>query len=304
MAESSADKLLIIAGPTASGKSRLALQLAEHYPIAIINGDAMQLYRALPVLTAQPSEVEKASAPHLLYGMAEAHQNFSVARWLEHLQQAIAESQAKQRVPVIVGGSSMYLDRLINGLIAIPEIPNEVREKAQAIIAQSGNQALHDCLAEEDKNRLHPNDTNRIIRSYCVYVATGHSLDWWHQHHHQPTDFLANMQLTKIALLPDRQALYQNCNQRLLQMVEQGAIEEVQKILDIASDSTIAQAIGVKIFQSYLRGEITKTEAIEQAQQQTRHYAKRQYSWLNNHYHADVILPTPDITESVHALFS
>ena len=281
-------QLIIIAGATASGKNQLALRLAQHVAMTIINGDAMQLYRGLPILTAQPSNDEKAQTPHLLYGINDIHEKYSVARWLETLQQAIGQARANHTIPVIVGGSSMYLDRLINGLTVIPEIDDSIKQQAETLHAQKGNQALYDLLAEDDRQRLHVNDSHRIIRSYCVYQATGQSLLWWQKNHHQ--DIVPPESLQKIALMPARDALYQRCNQRLLQMIENGALEEIRAILDIDDTLPACQAIGVKPLKSYLRGEISRDEAIEKAQQQTRNYAKRQYSWLNNHYHADKII--------------
>ncbi len=248
----------------------------------------MQLYRGLPILTAQPSNDERAQAPHLLYGIAAIHEKYSVARWLEIVQQAIEQARANHTIPVIVGGSSMYLDRLINGLTVIPEIDDSTKQQAETLHAQKGNQALYDLLAEDDRQRLHVNDSHRIIRSYCVYQATGQSLLWWQKNHHQ--DIVPPESLQKIALMPARDALYQRCNQRLLQMIENGALEEIRAILDIDDTLPACQAIGVKPLKSYLRGEISRDEAIANAQQQTRNYAKRQYSWLNNHYHADRIM--------------
>ncbi len=290
----SANHLLIIAGPTASGKSRLAFELAKKYPLTIINGDAMQLYDALPILTAQPTSEEQKQIRHLLYGIAKTQETWTVADWLEILQQAIIEISQENLLPVIVGGSNMYLDRLLNGLVDIPDIPDRLKQQAEAMIAQSGHQVLYDLLADEDRQRLHVNDTHRIIRSYCVYQETGHSLAWFHHNHHKPTEFLQHMNVKKIALLPDRQVLYQRCNQRLETMMAEGVLAEVEAILDEDDGLPICQAIGVKPFKSYLRGNITYDEALALAQQQTRNYAKRQYSWLNNHYHADIMLDNAD----------
>ncbi|MCH9853867.1 MAG: tRNA (adenosine(37)-N6)-dimethylallyltransferase MiaA [Alphaproteobacteria bacterium] len=287
-------QLIIIAGATASGKNQLALRLAQHVAITIINGDAMQLYRGLPILTAQPSGDEKAQTPHLLYGINDIHEKYSVARWLEIVQQAIGQARDNHTIPVIVGGSSMYLDRLLNGITIIPEIPDNIKQQAETLRAQKGNLALYELLADDDRQRLHVNDSHRIIRSYCVYQATGQSLLWWQKNHHQ--DSIAPESLTKIALMPARDVLYQRCNQRLLQMIENGALEEIRAILDEDDSLPACQAIGVKPLKSYLRGEIGRDEAVERAQQQTRNYAKRQYSWLNNHYHADRII-SDELTE-------
>ncbi len=280
--------LIIIAGATASGKNQLALRLAKYGAITIINGDAIQLYRGLPILTAQPNADEQAKAPHLLYGIATFHEKYTVAIWLEILQQAIKQARAHHTIPVIVGGSSMYLDRLLNGITVIPEIPDSIKQQAENLRVQSGNQAIYDSLADDDRQRLHVNDSHRIIRSYCVYQATGKSLLWWQKNHHQ--NFVASESLTKIALMPDRDVLYQRCNQRLLQMMEQGALEEIRAILDEDDALPACQAIGVKPLKSYLRDESSYDEAVANAQQQTRNYAKRQYSWLNNHYRADKII--------------
>ena len=269
--------------------------MAQHVAITIINGDAMQLYQGLPMLTAQPNDEEQAQAPHLLYGIATLHEKYTVARWLETLQQAIKKARDNHTIPVIVGGSSMYLDRLLNGLTVIPEIDDSVKQQAENLCAQKGNQAIYDLLAEDDRQRLHINDSHRIIRSYCVYQATGQSLLWWQKNHHQ--DILASESLTKIALMPDRDVLYERCNQRFVTMMEKGALEEVREILDEDDSLPACQAIGVKPLKSYLRGECSYDDAVANAQQQTRNYAKRQYSWLNNHYHADKII-TDELPET------
>ena len=284
--------MIIIAGPTASGKNQLAMALAQHLPISIINGDAMQIYRELPILTAHPPQADRNAISHQLYGIADAAQACSVADWLAHLQQAIADSFEHDLVPVIVGGSSMYLHRLLKGLAQLPPTDAALLQQAQDILTHSGNQALHEKLADDDQTRVHANDTMRMVRCYAVYHGTGKSLGWWQQQSTQSHAFLDNIKLIKIALLPERQMLYQRCNQRFLTMIQQGALDEVKALIAKYDDDTLPlmRAIGVQPLKAYLTQEIDEKQAIGQAQQQTRNYAKRQYSWLNNHYPADAVI--------------
>ena len=284
-------KLIILTGPTASGKSGLALECAAKLKGVIINGDAMQVYQELPILTAQP-KLENGKSNrilHLLYGMISGRENFSVAQWLQHLEGQLHHSWHQGLVPIIVGGSGMYLQRLLQGLAPIPAISIDVQRQAEAILNHQGKIALHELLASEDRAKLHPNDTIRTMRSYGVYHTTGESLHYWQQQK-VVVEILRDVAVVKIAIIPNREQLYSICNQRLEDMLQKGAIAEVEKIMNYPSALPIQRAIGVVAIKKYLQGEFDYATALREAQKQTRHYAKRQYTWIRHQFCYDLSL--------------
>ncbi len=277
--------VVIIAGPTASGKSGLALALAERLNGEVINADSMQLYHELSVLTARPGRAALAAVPHRLYGVSSASERYSVARWRDQALIAIAETQAAGRVPIVVGGTGLYLRALMAGLAEIPEIPPEIRAAAQARFLALGGAGLHAELARQDPataGRLNPSDRQRLIRAWEVLTATGRSLtDWLAEAPARPPP---DLDFTVVVLDPPRPALYEACNGRFLAMIEAGALDEVRRLdaLGLAPDRPALKALGVPELRRHLTGELALTQAVALAQQATRNYAKRQVTWFRH----------------------
>lgn len=272
------NKVFVIAGPTASGKSAHALEIAQKQAAVIINADSQQVYRDFPILTAQPSTAEMQLAPHKLYGFLDIDSKCDAATWAKMAATEIQTVWQNNQLPILVGGTGLYLKTLMQGISPVPDIPAKIRTQTGALLSTVGNAKFHAMLIEQDPTSAHLNigDTQRILRAYEVLESTGKPLSYWHS---QPTKaFLENAQYEGKILLPERQELYANCNTRFKKMLEQGAIEEVQKY-DLNHPIKI---IGAPEIQSYLRGEISKELAIEKGAQLTRNYAKRQYTWFRN----------------------
>lgn len=271
-------RAVLIAGPTASGKSALAIALAHEQGGVIVNADAMQVYRDLRIITARPSEEDEAQIPHRLYGHVAGTSAYSVARWLAD---ATAEADAvwrSGRVPVIVGGTGLYFKALEQGLADIPLIPPDITEKWRAAKGD-----LHAELAKRDKGaaaRLNPNDRQRIIRAIEVFEGTGKPLDHW-QRAAQSTAVLAGVTAQRIFLNPDRKTLHARADERFVRMVKEGGTEEVKALLaqGIEPKMPVMKAIGVKQVAAYLSGKIPLEEAIRTGQAATRQYIKRQLTW-------------------------
>jgi len=275
------DEILIVAGPTASGKSALALSIAERSGGTIINADSMQVYRGLPLLTAQPDAAARARAAHRLYGEIDPAEGFSAGAWRQRAIAEIAASRAAARLPILVGGTGLYLRALLNGLAPTPPIPPEVRRAARFLHTALGAPAFHDALSRIDPEaaaRLNQGDTQRVIRAYEVAMATGRTLGEWQRDHPPVHGFPARA----IVLLPPRERLYAACDARFLDMVTRGAVAEVQALLDrgLGPELPAMRALGVRELAAWLRGDIDREGAIAAAQQATRHYVKRQLTWF------------------------
>jgi len=277
-------RAVLIAGPTASGKSALALTLAERVGGVVINADSMQVYRDLRVLTARPTLEEEARAPHLLYGHVDGAADYSVAHWLEDARRVLAETEAAGRLPIFIGGTGLYFKALTLGLSPMPDIPAEVRARVRGLGLDAP--ALHARLASVDPEtaaRLRPSDTQRLMRALEVFEATGRPLARWQAERGEPP-ILPAAEALKIFLLTDRAALRARIAERFHVMMEQGALEEARVLLarGLPADRTILKAHGVPWFARHLAGEISREEAIAGGIQDTRHYAKRQDTWFRH----------------------
>jgi tRNA dimethylallyltransferase len=277
--------LIVIAGPTASGKSALALRLCEALGGTIINADSMQLYRDLRILTARPAAADEARGPHRLYGVLNAKDPASVGRWLELAGAAIAEAGAAGRPAIVVGGTGLYLHALLHGLAPVPEIPAAVRSAARARGAAVGGAALHADLARIDPvmaARLRPTDRQRLLRAYEVVLATGRSLAAWQEA--APRRVELPERRLGIALLPPRAALDERIRVRLHAMIEQGALAELERLRQRALDPglPLMKAVAVRELLAHLEGQCDLDTAFERAIVQTRRYAKRQSTWLRH----------------------
>ena len=276
---------MFIAGPTASGKSALALALARKTGGFVINTDSMQVYRDLRVLTARPSAEEEATLPHRLYGHVDAGLNFSAGAWVADAANVLKDARAEKRLPIFVGGSGLYFKALTRGLSAVPPIPVEIREAVRARLERDGVEALHAELARRDATaaeRLKPRDRIRIARAVEVIEATGRSLSDWHREGLPP--LLPPGSFRALFLEPDRDALYARIDARFETMLANGALEEVAKLAARGLDPLLPamKAHGVPALIRYLKGEITRDEASEIGRADTRHYAKRQFTWFRH----------------------
>ncbi|MEI8393805.1 MAG: tRNA (adenosine(37)-N6)-dimethylallyltransferase MiaA [Rhodospirillaceae bacterium] len=277
--------VIVIGGPTASGKSGLALDLALHHGGTVINADSMQVYRELSILTARPGPESLAAAPHRLYGVLSGTEPCSAARWRSLALDEITAARNSGRLPIVVGGTGLYLRALIDGLSAIPDTPPEIREAIRARLNTIGAEALHDELAIRDPQtaaRLKPGDSQRIARALEVLEATGQSLTDWQRNH--PATPPPGLTFTVIVLDPPRAELYAACNRRFHAMIKAGAPEEVRALerLGLSEDRPVMKALGVPELRRHLTGALTLDEAQEQASRSTRHYAKRQVTWFKH----------------------
>jgi tRNA dimethylallyltransferase len=274
---------ILIAGPTASGKSALAIRLAREVDGVIINADSMQIYAAAPVLTARPTAEDEAQAPHRLYGVAGADEDWSVGRWLDAARSEIAGAHAAGAVPILVGGTGLYFNALTKGLAEIPAIPAEIRDPLRA---EPDLAVLRARLLELDPDaarRLSPNDRARITRALEVVLATGRTLkDWQGEAAEAPAVSLATARAIVIA--PDRAELHARIDRRFDLMMEMGALDEVRALLRLGlpAGTGVMKAIGVRPLARFLADESPLEEAIEAAKAETRQYAKRQETWFRN----------------------
>jgi tRNA dimethylallyltransferase len=290
-----ADSVIVIAGPTACGKSTLAMDLAEKYKGCIINADSLQVYKDLTILTARPSSEDLSTAPHKLYGIIDSEERFSVARWRDMALHEIDCAIKNDMQPIIVGGTGLYLQALMHGISAVPTIPQEIFQQILDDLEQKGLDYLYDSLSKEDPvmaHKLHPNNSQRIIRALSVIRATGKSLSTWHQ---QDKDSGIDITFLKLLILPDREELNHLADARFDLMMAKGAVQEVQKLMEkgYPRNSPIFKALGVAQLMAHLENTITLDEAIGLTKIATRQYIKRQFTWFRHQFEADVTLSFP-----------
>jgi tRNA dimethylallyltransferase len=293
-------RAILIAGPTASGKSALALALAEALNGTVINADALQVYEELWILTARPDPKALARAPHALYGHISARQSYSVARWLEDARAAIREARAHGRVPILVGGTGLYFRAVLEGLAELPPIPSEIRANGNALFEAEGAQAFRARLAAVDREaaeRLPLNDRYRAVRAYEVAVATGRTLAEWQRGAHSP--LLAEEDTLCLALVPDRRRLNAAIDARFRTMIETGALAEVIAVsaLGLGPRQPALKSLGLAELAAYLAGKLELSEAIAAAQQRTRRYAKRQLTWIRGQMMSWTVLDQQELDE-------
>ena len=291
---------LVIAGPTASGKSGLALALAREFDGVVINADSMQVYDGLPILTAQPPAADRAMVPHRLYGVLAPSEVCSAARWRDLAAVEMANAWAAGKLPVVVGGTGLYLRSLMQGLSPIPEIPDAVRARVRRQLTELGNAAFHAHLIGRDRvmaARLEVGDSQRMVRALEVLEATGRSLADWQAE--PPQGGVAARWFT-LALLPERERLYAACDGRFQAMVEAGAKDEVAAIMALGLDPAlpVMKALGLRELAAHLAGEIDLASAVARAQQATRNYAKRQRTWVRHQLNASMTI-TEQLSESL-----
>lgn len=285
--------ILVVAGPTASGKSALGIAITEKVQGTIINADSMQVYRDLRVLTARPTDDEMLRVPHRLYGVLDGAVHGTAAVWVDLARQAIAETVAEGRVPILLGGTGMYLRSLFEGLAEIPPIPAEIRAAARRRLAEEGAAGLHAALALADPATaasLKPGDSQRLVRAWEVLQATGRGLTAWQATPAGPG--LPNP-VFRLLLRPPRDRLYARIDRRFEGMIAAGALAEASAVLariDLPADAPMRKAHGLPELIQYLKGEISLDEAVRVGQLNTRHYAKRQTTWFRHQFSPDLVV--------------
>lgn len=273
-------RLVVISGPTASGKSDLAMKMAEKRDIAIINADSLQIFAGLPILSSQPSAADHKSAKHFLYSHFKANEYSSVVSWLNLVKIAVAEARAVEKLPIIVGGSGMYISKLIEGISEVPEIDEAIRQDARQLYDKIGHDEFKQKLIDLSEDKIL--DKQRLIRAYEVLQQTGNPISWWQD---QPLkNIFSDESFLHVNLEPERQKLYENCNSRFEKMLKMGAIEEVQNLLksDSNDNCQITKTLGFYEISNFLEQKITKEKVIEISSQKTRNYAKRQLTWFRH----------------------
>lgn len=275
---------ILIAGPTASGKSRLALELARRLGGVVINADSMQVYRELRILTARPSVADEAAAAHRLYGTVPGAEAYSVGRFAEDARRELEAAWSSGQVPIVTGGTGLYFKALLEGLSPIPAVPATVRAHWRAEGARLGAAALHEVLAARDPAmavRLGPTDTQRIVRALEVLEATGQSLGDWQKLSGVPV-IPAHEALRYVFTLP-REVLRQRCDARFDAMIAGGAVDEVAELMRLQLDPElpVMRALGVTPLAGYVAGKTGLDEAVERGKAETRQYLKRQVTWMS-----------------------
>jgi tRNA dimethylallyltransferase len=276
MPKSTPKSALLIAGPTASGKSALALRLARERGGIIINADSMQVYRELRILSARPSDEEMQQAPHRLYGHVNGEEDYSAGRWLADVKVEINVAWEQRALPIVVGGTGLYFMALMGGLAEIPAIPGEVREKWRGFEGE-----LHGELVRRDPERaakLNASDRQRLIRALEVVEGTGQPLAHW-QSQAKTRAFLNENNTERLFFHVEREELYARAERRFDQMIRLGAINEVQRLQHHSPEKPIMKAIGVPELSAHIRGEVSLDEAVRDAKTATRNYIKRQQTW-------------------------
>jgi tRNA dimethylallyltransferase len=281
----------VITGPTASGKTALALQLAEAFDGTVINADSRQIYRDLRILTARPDATAEARAPHRLYGFLDAADRGSVANWRALAIDEIAGATRAGRLAILVGGTGLYIRALEQGLAPVPEIPEGIRHEAMDLHRWLGGVAFRERLAELDPagaQRLFPGDRQRLVRAYEVVRATGMPLAAWQRRLHPSSPY----RFATILLMPPREQLYAACDTRFVRMIEASALDEAAALgcRGLDPDLPAMKAVGLRELLSYLHGEMPLESAIVAAQRATRQYAKRQTTWFRHQTAPDLTL--------------
>jgi tRNA dimethylallyltransferase len=275
--------VIALTGPTASGKSAAAIAIAQKFDGVIINADAMQVYRELSIVTARPTPDDMAAAPHRLYGMLPAAERCNAGRWRDLALPEIAAVQASGKLPILAGGTGLYLEALTKGLAPVPPIPDAIRAAARARHDALGAEAFHAELAQRDPeiaSRLAPGDSQRMLRAWEVHEATGQSLAAFHRR----TDEAPTVGLTTLLLMPPRQILYAAIDARCVRMLDHGALDEVRALmaLNLPPGLPALKSVGVPELAAHLRGELDRATALSRFQQASRNYAKRQMTWFRN----------------------
>ena len=277
--------VFVIAGPTATGKSKFSLDLAKKLNGIIINSDSMQVYKNLSILTARPTTEEMNNVEHSLYGYVDGGKRYNVEKWCRDASKVIEESFEKNITPILVGGTGLYINTLINGMINIPSIPEEIKIESEKILTKFGKDFLINQIKNIDPdslNEININDNVRLRRIWEVFETTGKKFSEWKLNENK--SFIKNYNFKLILFLPDRKKNYEIVNSRFIKMINRGAIEEVKNLLgeNLNESLPVMRAHGVPEIKKYLENETTLEECIAKGQQVTRNYVKRQHTWWNS----------------------
>jgi len=277
--------IYFIVGPTAIGKSSLAIKVAKKFNGQIINVDSMQVYENLDILTARPNENEIIGIKHHLYGHIKGSERYNVARWCEEASDIIKKCLKNNIPTVIVGGTGLYVDKLINGIVDIPSIPEDYKKKSEELLLNKGIKKFYKIVSEYDSEslkKINPNDLNRLKRIWEVFMFTKIPMSNWIKN--KTKIFLNNQKYLLYLFLPDREKNYERVNKRFIDMIDHGAIEEVKQLLKLNFNKSlpVMKAHGVPEISLYLDREISLKECINKGQQVTRNYVKRQHTWWSS----------------------
>ena len=276
--------LIIIAGPTCVGKSFLAMRLAKKINGVLINADSVQVYEDLKLLSARPSEEDMRKIPHFLYGYVKSKKNYSIADWLQQLSKVLLDVEKIKKTAILVGGSGLYLNAVINGLAPIPRLKEKIKKESLFKLNAIGIDSFKEINFNIDPKFVAKNfDKNRLLRSYGVFLQTKRNMSYWHQ---KPRQGAIKKNIYSFLINLERKKIYKRCELRFDKMLEKGAIEEVMKIHESNIDRSlpVAKSLGVKWLLSYLDKKLTLEEAVNLSKRDTRRYVKRQITWFAHNY--------------------
>jgi len=285
--------MVFIAGPTASGKSALAIKIAEMTTGAVINTDSMQVYEGMPILTAAPDAKDYQTVPHYLFEYVDAAERYSQARWLADATKVVGKLKARGELPIFVGGSGLYFKAAEEGITPMPDIPSHVQQEAEAMLAKLGSAGLYAFLTQIDPDladRLEPGDSQRVMRGVEIWLASKQPMSMWQK---QPRQGGLKGNILKIYLRPPRDDLYDRIEDRFSMMLEKGAEAEVRAMVesrDLDAGLPAMKALGVEALSDAIKGRCDRNEAIRLSQRDSRRYAKRQFTWFDHQYDADMVV--------------
>ena len=276
--------LIIIAGPTCVGKSFIAMELAKKINGVLINADSVQVYEDLKLLSARPSEEDMRQIPHFLYGYVKSQKNNSIADWLRQLHKVLLDIQKIKKIAILVGGSGLYINAVINGLAPIPRLREEIKKKSLFKLNEIGIDSFKEINLNIDPEFVEKNhDKHRLLRSYGVFLQTKRNMTYWYQ---KPRQGAIKKNIYNFLINSERKLIYKRCELRFDNMLEKGALEEVRKIHDSNIDRSlpVARSLGVKWLLNYLDKKISFEEAVRLSKRDTRRYVKRQITWFNHNF--------------------
>ena len=286
----------MIAGPTTSGKTQFAIDLAKKYKGIIINGDSQQIYKGLSVLSSQPNKIDLKKVPHKLFNFLKFYKNFSVEKWFLLTKKEIIKTIKKNKTPIIVGGTGMYLKALINGLDIFPKVPLSIRKKGINLMSSLGPKKFYNSLKKENPTciyNINPNDKQRLIRSWEIFKVTRNSI--YELRKKNKKKMINGYLFLKILIFPSKKKIYSNCEKRWNNMLNLGAINEVKKIMieeKVSKKRNFLKTIGFKELKNYLEKKSNLEEASQKSIKSTKNYAKRQYTWFKHQFSANIVFKT------------
>ena len=277
--------IYFITGPTASGKSKFAIDLSKKIKGEIVNADSMQIYKELKIITARPTQLDNKKIKHHLYGYVDGSNRYNVEKWCQDASQVIKSLNKKNINPIFVGGTGLYIDTLINGIASIPSVPESIRNDSKKLLEKVGKEEFYKIVKKIDEDSIKlifPNDIQRLRRIWEVFNYSNKKFSEWKKNKNKK--FITSLDYKILLFLPDRKKNYERVNKRVLTMIKSGAIEEIENLLKLNynKDLPIMRAHGVPEISAYLKNKITLEDCIKKIQLVTRHYVKRQNTWWNS----------------------